>query len=111
MVQIITDSSCLYTPEEAKKAGFFAIPLCMTIYWSFNEVTSVAGGLTIKWIGMENYINLFKTQMLGTKTFLEVLTNSILEMLINVPVIFICFFELIKNSSISIFEISFYIFI
>lgn len=70
-------------------ALFFAIPLCMTIYWSFNEVTSVAGGLTIKWIGMENYINLFKTQMLGTKTFLEVLTNSILEMLINVPVIFI----------------------
>ena len=31
MVQIITDSSCLYTPEKAKKAGFFAIPLCISI--------------------------------------------------------------------------------
>ena len=31
MVQIITDSSCLYTPEEAKKAGFLAIPLCISI--------------------------------------------------------------------------------
>lgn len=31
MVQIITDSSTLYTREEAKAAGFEAVPLCVTI--------------------------------------------------------------------------------
>lgn len=31
MVQIITDSSTLYTEEEARKAGFEAVPLCVTI--------------------------------------------------------------------------------
>ncbi len=31
MVQIITDSSTLYTPEEAKKRGFEVSPLCVSI--------------------------------------------------------------------------------
>lgn len=31
MVQIITDSSTLYTPEEAKKLGFEVMPLCVSI--------------------------------------------------------------------------------
>lgn len=31
MVQIITDSSTLYTVEEAKKLGFEALPLCVSI--------------------------------------------------------------------------------
>lgn len=31
MIQIITDSSSLYTPQEAKSAGFEAIPLCVSI--------------------------------------------------------------------------------
>lgn len=31
MVQIITDSSTLYTVEEAQAAGFEAVPLCVSI--------------------------------------------------------------------------------
>ena len=31
MVKIITDSSTLYTPEEAKRLGFEAVPLCVSI--------------------------------------------------------------------------------
>ena len=31
MVQIITDSSTLYTPEEAKELGFDVMPLCVSI--------------------------------------------------------------------------------
>lgn len=31
MVQIITDSSVMYTEEEAKEAGFEAVPLCVSI--------------------------------------------------------------------------------
>lgn len=70
-------------------ALFFAVPLLMTIFWSFNDVKTIAGGLDITWIGLKNYIDLFQTQMLGTKTFMEVLTSSIGEMIVNVPVIFI----------------------
>ena len=70
-------------------ALFFAVPLLMTIYWSFNDVKTIAGGLEISWVGLKNFKDLFQTQMLGTKTFMEVLTNSIGEMIINVPVIFI----------------------
>ena len=31
MVRIVTDSSVLYTEEEAKEAGFDAVPLCIHI--------------------------------------------------------------------------------
>ena len=31
MVQIITDSSTLYKPEEAKALGFEAVPLCVNV--------------------------------------------------------------------------------
>ncbi len=39
MVKIITDSSTLYTKEEANKLGFKAIPLCIKIGdWSFRDL-------------------------------------------------------------------------
>ncbi len=39
MVKIITDSSPLYTKEEAQKLGFTAIPLCISIDdWSFRDL-------------------------------------------------------------------------
>ncbi len=39
MVKIITDSSPLYTKEEANKLGFKAIPLCINIGdWSFRDL-------------------------------------------------------------------------
>lgn len=31
MVQIVTDSSVLYTEEEAKAAGFDVVPLCVSV--------------------------------------------------------------------------------
>lgn len=72
---------------------FFLKPLITTIYWSFNEVKPIAGGLNINFIGIKNYIDLFKTQMLGNRTFLEVLTVSIEDMASNTVIIF--FFSLI----------------
>ena len=68
---------------------FFLVPILMTLYWSVNDVEAVAMGLNINFVGFKNYLNLFTTQMLGTKTFLEVLSSSLIEMLVNVPVIFI----------------------
>ncbi len=68
---------------------FFAKPLLTTINWSFNNVVSVAGGLERSFIGFDNYKNLFTTQMLGTRTFMEVMTSTVSSMLINLPIIFI----------------------
>lgn len=68
---------------------FFTKPLVTTIYWSFNQVTPIAGGLSINFKGFENYIDLFTKQMLGSRTFQEVLTVSIQSMLLNIPIIFI----------------------
>lgn len=72
---------------------FFAKPLLTTIYWSFNEVTPIAGGLEVRFIGFLNYINLFKTQMFGNRTFIELMTISLKEMGTNVVIIF--FFSLL----------------
>ncbi len=68
---------------------FFAKPMITTIIWSFNEVTTQAGSVSLKFIKFQNYKNLFTKTMLGNKTFLEVIYVSINEMLINVPIIFI----------------------
>lgn len=68
---------------------FFAKPLITTIIWSFFEVSPEAGSLSYKAVFFQNYKDLFTKQMLGSRTFLEVLTVSIKEMVINVPIIFI----------------------
>lgn len=68
---------------------FFLKPLLTTLVWSLFEVTPNAGSLSYVFVGFQNFINLFTTQMLGSKTFLEVLTVSIQSMIIDVPVIFI----------------------
>lgn len=68
---------------------FFAKPLITTIWWSFCDVVPTPGNLSVEFIGFDNYINLFTTQMLGTKTFLEVLTTSLSDLALNVPIIFI----------------------
>ena len=68
---------------------FFAKPMITTIIWSFNEVTTQAGSVSLKFIKFQNYKNLFTKTMLGNKTFLEVIYVSVNEMLINVPIIFI----------------------
>lgn len=68
---------------------FFFKPLITTIWWSFNKVTPEAGHLTISFNGIENYISIFTKTMFGTRTFLEILTVSVQEMLLNVPIILI----------------------
>lgn len=52
MIRIITDSSTLYTREEAEKLGFDALPLCVTIlgktYREFDEIDSIKFNELIK---------------------------------------------------------------
>lgn len=68
---------------------FFARPLLTTIVWSFSDVKTDIGGLTVNFNGIENFKYLFTQQTLQTKTFLEVLTVSIQSTLYIVPVVFI----------------------
>jgi ABC-type sugar transport system permease subunit len=68
---------------------FFAKPLITTMVWSLYEVTPQAGYLSMDFVGFKNFVDLFTVQMLGNRTFLEVLSVSIESMIIDVPVIFI----------------------
>ena len=69
---------------------FFARPLITTIWWSFNDMTiKEGGGYNYQFVGFGNYKNLFTTVTLSGITFPEMLTSSIIEILINLPVIII----------------------
>lgn len=72
MIRIITDSSTLYTREEAQKRGFDALPLCVTIsgetYREYDEINDVefnqlidAGGIpTSSQPPVGEYLELFE---------------------------------------------------
>ena len=69
---------------------FFAYPLSSTIWWSFNNMTvKEGGGFNFAFVGFENYSNLFKNVTLAGITFTEMLSSSMLNILINLPVIII----------------------
>jgi len=69
---------------------FFAYPMLTTIWWSFNDMAPAqGGGFESEFVGFGNYSNLFKNVTLGGVTFPEMLTSSVIEILINLPVIII----------------------
>lgn len=69
---------------------FFASPLFTTIWWSLNEMSiKEGGGFNYNFVGLGNYKNLFTNVTLSGITFPEMLTSSVIEILINLPVIII----------------------
>ena len=80
---------------------FFAMPLVQTIKYSFNEVgVEDQGGMSFKFIGIQNYINLFNTEVTTTSsTILRLLVDENTQILINTPliVIFSLFLALLAN--------------
>lgn len=67
---------------------FFSSPLFTTIWWSLNEMSpKQGGGFNFNFVLFDNYRNLFLSQTLGGSTVLEVLTNSILDIVIDLPII------------------------
>ena len=68
---------------------FFAKPLYETFFYSFQKITiDEVGRMQFQNIGLENYINLFTTEVSTAQTqILRVLSDENTNMLINVPLI------------------------
>lgn len=67
---------------------FFSTPLFTTIWWSLNEMSpKQGGGFNFNFVFFQNYKNLFLSETLGGSTVLEVLTSSILDIVIDLPII------------------------
>ena len=63
---------------------FYARSMIMTAQFSLSTMTtSTSGGYTLEWAGLSNYIYAFRAH----GTFKQVLTTSILNMLVDVPLI------------------------
>lgn len=74
---------------------FFLIPLINSLRYSFSKVESSANGLQVQFIGWDNFINALTVNT----SFNRTLTESILDMVINVPliVIFSLFLAVLLN--------------
>lgn len=66
-------------------ALFMAVPLGRSLYYSFNQMKVTKEGLVPNWIGMANFRRAFSTDV----NFLPLLQNSILGLIIQVPLILI----------------------
>jgi ABC-type sugar transport system permease subunit len=80
---------------------FFLYPLSTTLWWSMNDMTPKPGGGFIQsFQGLRNYINLFTSETLAGTTVLEVLTASVLDILIDLPTIlmFALFIAVLLNT-------------
>lgn len=68
---------------------FFAKPLWETIFYSFQKITiDDVGQMQFNYIGLQNYIDLFTTEVSTSKTqILRVFSDENTNMLINVPLI------------------------
>lgn len=76
--------------------AFYARSLFMSIQFSFSELTvNPGGGYSLKWVGLENFLYAFR----GHASFKQVLTTSVGNMLIDVPLItfFSLFMALLLN--------------
>ncbi|MEF9959238.1 MAG: sugar ABC transporter permease [Niameybacter sp.] len=81
---------------------FFAIPIINTTIYSFNQVSvGQAGGMNLVFSGMQNYVDLFKTEVTTTNAqVLRLLVEENQKILVNVPLtlIFSLFLALIINA-------------
>ena len=70
---------------------FFAVPLGQTIFYSFQKIdVPEAGGMSFTFIGLQNYINLFATEVSTVDSnvqILRVLLDENSNVLINMPLI------------------------
>ena len=63
---------------------FFAIPCFQSLQFSFSKV-AVFDGYACSWVGLDNYISL----LTSGATYLQALTKTLTDLLVNVPVILI----------------------
>ncbi len=74
---------------------FFFIPLFLSLQYSFSKVESGPGGLSVNFVGMKNFMDALTVNT----SFNRTLTESIINMVVNVPliVIFSLFLAVLLN--------------
>lgn len=74
---------------------FFAVPMVSSLIMSFNNLSYESGSLKYTFLGIDN----FKYAFTGDEKFLPYLSECLLDLVIDVPLILICsfFFSLILN--------------
>jgi ABC-type sugar transport system permease subunit len=74
---------------------FFFIPLLTSLQYSFSSIKANANGMTMKYIGFANYIEALTINT----SFNRILTDSVVNMVVNVPliVIFSLFLAVLLN--------------
>lgn len=81
--------------------AFFLVPLVNTVYYSLNTVgVGDQGGMTFEWNGIQNYIDLFQTEVTTSSApMLRLFTEENTTVLISLPliVIFSLFMALLAN--------------
>lgn len=81
--------------------AFFLVPLVNTIYYSLNNVgVGEQGGMSFEWAGIQNYINLFQTEVTtNNEPMLRLFTEENSTVLLSLPliVIFSLFMALLAN--------------
>lgn len=81
--------------------AFFLVPLINTIYYSLNQVgVGDQGGMTFTWNGIQNYIDLFQTEVTTTSTTMaRLFTEENSTVLLSLPliVVFSLFMALLAN--------------
>lgn len=81
--------------------AFFLVPLANTIYYSLNKIgVGDQGGMTYEWVGIQNYIDLFQTEVTtSSDTMLRLFTEENSTMLLSLPliVVFSLFMALLAN--------------
>ncbi|KRG09335.1 carbohydrate ABC transporter permease [Lederbergia galactosidilytica] len=75
--------------------AFFLVPLLNSLRYSFSSIEATANGMSIKFIGLENYIQALTVNTSFNRTLVE----SIIDVLVNVPliVIFSLFLAVLLN--------------
>lgn len=81
--------------------AFFMMPLVNTIFYSFNKIgVGEQGGMTYEWVGIQNYIDLFATEVTtDSQPMARLFTEENSNMALSVPliVIFSLFMALLAN--------------
>ncbi len=81
--------------------AFFLMPLVNTIHYSFNKVgVAEQGGMTFEWVGIQNYIDLFTTEVTtNSQPMARLFAEQNTNMLISMPliVVFSLFMALLAN--------------
>ena len=75
---------------------FTAVPMCLSLFYSFNDTFVEATGVTTIWCGLRNYISIFEDDEMST-----IVKNTVIFTCISVPLNIVLSYFLPSGFSIS----------